>query len=85
MLGRLETKIVSPSIGNESSDTCDIQNHILDLKELLRRERTDYHVSKLIYICCLSYASVLSYGTWSFRTLSDASVCICSFLYISVE
>lgn len=48
MLGRLETKIVSPSPGSESSDTCDIQNHILDLKDMLRRERTDYHVSKLI-------------------------------------
>ncbi|QCD82988.1 1-phosphatidylinositol-3-phosphate 5-kinase [Vigna unguiculata] len=43
VLGRLETKIVSASIGNESSDTCDIQNHILDLKDMLRRERSDYH------------------------------------------
>ncbi|TKY59045.1 putative 1-phosphatidylinositol-3-phosphate 5-kinase FAB1C [Spatholobus suberectus] len=43
VLERLETKIVSPGIENESSDTCDIQNHILDLKDMLRRERTDYH------------------------------------------
>jgi len=64
VLGRLETKIVSASIGNESSDTCDIQNHILDLKDMLRRERSDYHVSKLIFIFCLSNASFLSYCTW---------------------
>lgn len=42
VLNQLETKIVSPGIGNESSDTCDIQNHILDLKDMLRRERKDY-------------------------------------------
>ncbi|KAG4908874.1 hypothetical protein AAZX31_20G012800 [Glycine max] len=43
VLERLETKIVSPGIGNESADTCDIQNYILDLKDMLQRERTDYH------------------------------------------
>ncbi|KAL2344760.1 hypothetical protein Fmac_006045 [Flemingia macrophylla] len=42
VLEQLETKILSPSIGIESSDICDIQNHILDLKDMLRRERTDY-------------------------------------------
>ncbi|RDX99382.1 putative 1-phosphatidylinositol-3-phosphate 5-kinase FAB1C, partial [Mucuna pruriens] len=43
VLERLETKAVSPGIGNESLDTSDIQNHILDLKDVLRREITDYH------------------------------------------
>ncbi|XP_020239345.1 putative 1-phosphatidylinositol-3-phosphate 5-kinase FAB1C [Cajanus cajan] len=43
VLERLETKIMSPGTENESSDACDIQNHILDLKDMLRRERTDYH------------------------------------------
>ncbi|OIW10205.1 hypothetical protein TanjilG_27956 [Lupinus angustifolius] len=43
VLERLETKIASPSTGNELSDTFDILNHVLELKDMLQRERTDYH------------------------------------------
>ncbi|CAL0312145.1 unnamed protein product [Lupinus luteus] len=43
VLERLETKIASSGIGNELSDTFDIFNHILELKDMLQRERTDYH------------------------------------------
>ncbi|KAJ7954212.1 1-phosphatidylinositol-3-phosphate 5-kinase [Quillaja saponaria] len=39
----LEQKIISPDIGYELSDTCDLQNHIMELKELLRKERSDYN------------------------------------------
>lgn len=46
----LETKIVSPGMGNELSDICDMHNHILELKDMLQREKKDYHVSKLISI-----------------------------------
>lgn len=80
MLEWLEMKIVSPGIGNESADTCDIQNYILDLKDMLQRERTDYHVSKLVYICCLCNVSLLPYGTWFCRTLSGSSVFMCALL-----
>lgn len=48
MLERLETMIASPGIENELSDICDIRNHILDLKDMLQKERTDYRVSRLI-------------------------------------
>lgn len=77
VLDQLETKIVSPGIGNESSDICDIQNHILDLKDMLQRERTDYQVSKLIYICCLCNVTLLSYGTWFLLNLVG-----CKCLYV---
>ncbi|KAK7252010.1 hypothetical protein RIF29_35680 [Crotalaria pallida] len=43
VLERLEAKVVPPGTGNEVSDTRDIFNHILDLKDTLQRERTDYH------------------------------------------
>ncbi|CAL0313575.1 unnamed protein product [Lupinus luteus] len=43
VLERLETKITSPGTGNELSDTIDIFNHILELKDMLQRERADYH------------------------------------------
>ncbi|XP_061358539.1 putative 1-phosphatidylinositol-3-phosphate 5-kinase FAB1C [Gastrolobium bilobum] len=43
VLERFEKKIVSPGIGNELSDTSDIYIHITDLKDMLRRGRTDYH------------------------------------------
>ncbi|KAE9607293.1 putative 1-phosphatidylinositol-3-phosphate 5-kinase [Lupinus albus] len=43
VLERLETKISSPGTGNELSDTFDIFNHVLELKDMLQRERTDYH------------------------------------------
>lgn len=48
MLERLETKVVSPGTGNELSDTHDILNHVVELKDMLQRERTDYHVRKLV-------------------------------------
>ncbi|KAK7317860.1 hypothetical protein RJT34_02436 [Clitoria ternatea] len=44
VLEHLETRIASPGTGNELSDACDIHNHILDLKDMLQRERTDYHL-----------------------------------------
>ncbi|KAK7362580.1 hypothetical protein VNO77_04697 [Canavalia gladiata] len=43
VLEQLETKIVSPGVGNELSDVSDIRNHIVDLKDMLQGERTDYH------------------------------------------
>lgn len=48
MVEQLETKVLSPGVGNELSDAYDIHNHILDLKNTLLREKMDYHVSRLI-------------------------------------
>ena len=48
VLEQLETNVLSPAIGNELADAYDIHNHILDLKDMLLREKMDYHVSKLI-------------------------------------
>lgn len=43
VLELLETKISSAGIGNELLDTGDIHNHVLDLKDMLQREKMDYH------------------------------------------
>lgn len=48
VLEQLETNVLSPGIGNELADAYDIHNHILDLKDMLLKEKMDYHVSKLI-------------------------------------
>lgn len=41
----------SNSIGCESSDTIDLKNHILELKDQLKKERNDYMVSTLWINC----------------------------------
>ena len=46
VLTRLEKESVSSNAENVLSDTCDLHNHITELKEMLRWESTDYHVSK---------------------------------------
>ncbi|KAE9597285.1 hypothetical protein Lal_00007802 [Lupinus albus] len=43
VLERFETKITSPGTGNELSDTINIFNHIVELKDMLQIERADYH------------------------------------------
>lgn len=43
VLEQLETNVLSPGIGNELADAYDIHNHILDLKDMLLREKMDYH------------------------------------------
>lgn len=35
----------SRSLGRESSDTGDLQNRVLELKDLVKKERNDYIVS----------------------------------------
>ncbi|MED6122238.1 hypothetical protein PIB30_117314 [Stylosanthes scabra] len=42
-LDRLETSITSHDMGNEVSDACEIHQHILELKDMLQRDRKDYH------------------------------------------
>lgn len=46
VLERLEKKSVS-GVGYELLDTCDVHNHIAELKDIIRKERSEYHVSKL--------------------------------------
>lgn len=43
VLDRIEQK--TTSFRNESSDKSELHNHIMDLKDLLNRERNDYNVS----------------------------------------
>lgn len=43
VLEQLETNVLSPGIGNELADAYDIHNHILDLKDMLLKEKMDYH------------------------------------------
>ncbi|CAJ2650228.1 unnamed protein product [Trifolium pratense] len=45
VLEQLETKVLFPGIGNELSDAYGIHNHVLNLKEMLLREKMDYHNS----------------------------------------
>ena len=42
VLDSLEEKY--KSFGNECSDTNDLQGHIVELKDLLKKERNDYNV-----------------------------------------
>jgi hypothetical protein len=60
VLEQLETKVLSPGIGNELLDAYDIHNHILDLKDMLLREKLDYHVSRLILYLGSMYYSYIS-------------------------
>ena len=43
VLSRIEHK--STSFRNEASDKSDLDDHIMELKDLLNRERNDYNVS----------------------------------------
>lgn len=74
MLEHLETKISSPGIGNELSETCDIHNHILDLKDMLRRERMDYHVSRLVLYLVIYHSYIRLLGL-----VEGKCVCACLF------
>ncbi|XP_057753345.1 putative 1-phosphatidylinositol-3-phosphate 5-kinase FAB1C [Arachis stenosperma] len=42
-LDRLERSVTSHGMGNELSDTCEIHHNILELKDMLQRDRKDYH------------------------------------------
>lgn len=43
VLDHMEDK--SQSFGHEFSDTSELQNHIIELKDLMKKERNDYIVS----------------------------------------
>lgn len=75
MLEHLETKISSAGIGNELLDTCDIHNHVLDLKDMLQREKMDYHVSRTILYLVSIIILILGY------LVSESKSVVCGCLF----
>lgn len=45
ILDRMEDK--ARFLGQELSDTADLQNHVMEMKDLVKKERIDYIVSSI--------------------------------------